>query len=175
MVIAYHPHNTYQNPVSVEREAFYNTGLATPYVIFDGTVLVWEQNPANYDSVFRQAIEVARTTTPYFNLYVNSATASPSTGNLDFSIITADTIPDGDIIAYVAILQDSLPGAYTTFYKVCQELYSFPLELTYPDTLDTVITFSHTIPVSDMNAVIFVQDTLSKDVMQSIISPFQEE
>jgi len=175
VVISYHPHETYQNPVAVAREAFYSTGLTTPFVIFDGTILVWEEFPSKYDSVFRQAIEVARTTTPYFNLYINSATASPSTGNLDFSIITADTIPEGEIIAYVAILQDSLPGAYTRFYEVCQELYAFPLELTYPDTLDTVLIFAHTIPVRHLSAVIFVQDTLSKEVMQSIRSPFQEE
>lgn len=157
------------------REVFYNTGLAVPFVIFDGTNVVWEQNPANYDSVFRQAIEVARTTPPYFNLYINDATASPSTGNLDITIITADTIPQGEMIAYVAILQDSLPGAYTTFYKLCQELYTIPLELAYPDTLDTVLTFAHTIPVNYMSAVVFVQDTLSKEVMQTIRSPFQEE
>ncbi len=175
VVISYHPRNTYQNPVAVAREAFYNTGLPPWYVIFDGTIVVWEQGPPYYDNVFRQAIEVARTVTPYFNLYINNATASPSTGNLDFSIITADTIPEGEIIAYVAILQDSLPGSYITFQKVCQELYAFPLELTYPDTLDTVLTFAHTIPVSDMSAVIFVQDTMSKEVMQSIGSPFQEE
>ncbi len=175
IVISYHPHNTYQNPIAVARESFYNTGLTTPYVIFDGTIFVWEQNPTNYDSVFRQAIEVSRTTTPYFNLYINNATASASTGNLDLSIITADTIPDGEIIAYVAILQDSLHGAYTTFYKVCQQLYAFPLELTYPDTLDTVLTFAHAIPVNYMTAVVFVQDTVSKEVMQSIRSSFQEE
>ena len=175
VVISYHPYNTYQTPAAVAREAFYNTGLTVPYVVFDGTNPVWEQNPTNYDSVFRQAIEVARTVTPYFNLYINSATASPSTGNLDFSIITADTIPDGEIIAYVAILQDSLPGSYTAFYKVCQELYAMPLELTYPDTLDTVITFPHAVPVEKLSAVIFIQDTLSKEVMQSISSTFQEE
>lgn len=175
VVISYHPHNTYQNPPSVAREVFYNTGLAVPFVIFDGTNVVWEQNPANYDSVFRQAIEVARTTPPYFNLYINDATASPSTGNLDITIITADTIPQGEMIAYVAILQDSLPGAYTTFYKLCQELYTIPLELAYPDTLDTVLTFAHTIPLNYMSAVVFVQDTLSKEVMQTIRSPFQEE
>ena len=175
IVISYHPYSTYQNPVAVAREAFYNTGLTIPYVIFDGTIVVQEENPTYYDSVYRQVIEVARTVTPYFNLYINNATASPSTGNLDFSIITADTIPEGEIIVYVAILQDTLPGMYTTFCKVCQELYAFPLELTYPDTLDTVLTFAHTIPVDKMSAVIFVQDTLSKEVMQSIRSPFQVE
>jgi len=175
VVISYHPYNTYQNPVAVAREAFYNTGLPPPYVIFDGTIVAWEQNPADYDSVFRHAIEVARTVIPYFNLYINNATASPSTGNLGFTIITADTIPEGEIIAYVAILQDSLPGSYITFQKVCQELYAFPLELTFPDTLDTALTFAHTIPVDKMSAVIFVQDTLSKEVMQSIGSSFQEE
>ena len=120
-----------------------------PYVIFDGT--------------------------PYFNLYINDATASPSTGSIDLTIITADTIPEDEIVAYVAILQDSLPGAYTTFMYLCQELYSFSVELTYPDTLDTIITFSHTIPVNDMKTVVFIQDIDTKEVMQSIISPFQEE
>jgi len=166
---------TYNNPAADEREAFYNTGLAPWYVFFDGPDVVWEPDPGKYDSLFAARIEIARTATPYFNLYINNATASPSTGSIDLTIVTADTIPDDEIIAYVAILQDSLPGAYTTFMYICQELYSFPVELTYPDTFDTIITFSHAIPVQNMKTVVFVQDIDTREVMQSIISPFEEE
>lgn len=146
-----------------------------PYVIFDGTDVVWEADPGKFDSLYAARVEIARTATPYFNLYINNATASPSTGSIDLTIVTADTIPDGEIVAYVAILQDSLPGAYTTFMYICQEIYSFPVELTYPDTLDTIMTFSHTIPVQNMKTVVFIQDIDTKEVMQSIISPFEEE
>jgi hypothetical protein len=144
-------------------------------VFFDGPDVVWDPNPGEYDSLFAARVEIARTATPYFNLYINNAAASPSTGSIDLTIVTADTIPDDEIIAYVAILQDSLSGAYTTFMYICQELYFFPVELTYPDTLDTIITFSHAIPVNDMKTVVFVQDIDTKEVMQSIISPFEEK
>lgn len=144
-------------------------------MIFDGLDVVWEPDPGKYDSLFAAHVEIARTATPYFNLYINNATASPSTGSIDITIVTADTIPDDEIVAYVAILQDSLPGAYTTFMYICQELYSFPVELTYPDILDTIITFSHAIPVNNMKTVVFIQDIDTKEVMQSIISPFEEE
>jgi hypothetical protein len=174
-VISYHPHLTYQNPSAVARETFYSTGLTVPYVIFDGTIVVWEANPANYDSVFRQSVEVARTTAPYFNLEITSATADTSVGRIDFMIIATDTIPESDLAANVAVLQDSLPGAYTTFYRVCQQLYTLPIEIAYPDTIDTFIVFSHTIPVEYMSAVLFVQDTLSKQIMQTTRCDFPEE
>ncbi len=113
--------------------------------------------------------------TPYFNLYINNATASPTTGSINLRIVTADTIPDDEIVAFVSILEDSLPGWYGTFYHVCRSLLQFPINLTYPDSLDTTITFSHNILVDKMNTVVFVQDMDTKEVMQAIIEKFEEE
>ncbi|MGB3340047.1 MAG: hypothetical protein WBB37_01015 [bacterium] len=158
MVISYHPHNTYQNPAAVAREAFYNTGLTTPFVIFNGTHVVWEQSPANYVSVFRQAVEIGRTDLTFFDLEVDSITSDSMTGSFHLRIIATFTVPERDINTYIAVLEDSLPGAYTTFISVCDTLYDFPLEIAYQDTFDTTITFEHSIEPNRMRAVIFVQD-----------------
>jgi hypothetical protein len=175
VVISYHVHLTYQNQAAQDREAFYSTGLTTPYIIFDGAQVVWEMNPSNYDSMFRQAVEIARTTEPYFNLAINNAIASQSNASLDLMIVAADTIPDDELICCIAILQDSLPGAYTTFYRICQEFYEFPLELSYPDTLDTTFSFSHNIPLDKMRVVLFVKNLANNEIMQGTMSFFQEE
>lgn len=174
-VICYHIGSTYQNPPAEEREAFYNTGLSPPYVIFDGTLLSAEPQTSNYDSSYRANIDIARTRVPYFNLDIDSASASQSTGAFDLMIVAADTIPEDEINAFVVILEDSLDGSYTTFMKVCRSLYEFPLTLAYPDTLDTTITFSHSIEPSKMTVVVFVQDMDTKEVMQSTMSYFEEE
>lgn len=174
-MISYHVGQTYQSTEAREREDFYDTGLATPFVIFNGTYVAWEQNPSNYDSVFTENIEAARTQPPYFNIYVDSAYASPSTGTFDLRIITADTIPEGNVVGFIAVLEDSLPGAYTEFMHVCRALYQFPVTLVYPDTLDTTITFSHSIPPHNLKTVVFIQDLDTKEVMQAQITGFMEE
>ncbi len=174
-VVCYHVGHTYQTAEALDRQVFYDTNLVIPYTIFDGTDVVWEMSPSNYVSVFQTHIEVARSTTPHFNLYINSASASPTTGTIDLRIVAADTIPDDVIVAFVSILEDSLlgidlPGAI--YYHVCRSLYQFPLDLAYPDSLDTTITFSHSIPPDKMKTVIFIQDMDTKEVMQTIIRDF---
>lgn len=177
-MVCYHIHKTYEVPEARDRETFYNTGLTVPYVIFDGTAVVWEASPNDYDSVYTLYIEAARSETPYYNLYIDSAFVGPSTGRLNLKIVAADTIPDDEITVYINVLEDSLPdtdlpGVF--LYHVCRQQFSFPLEIAYPDTFDTTITFSHSSQSDKMKTVIFVQDIDTKEVMQSIISPFEEE
>lgn len=152
---------------------FYNRPVY-PTVIFDGTDEVFEQNPNAYFTTFNDHIRAARADTPSYNLEL-TATATANAGNLELRIVTADTIPEGQMIAYVVICQDNVPGMLGSFNYVCQDLYDFPVTLVYPDTLDTSIVFNHAIPVDEMTAVFFVQDTISKKVMQSITKPFEEE
>lgn len=177
-MICYHVDKIYYSSAAEERESFYDTGLDVWYAIFDGTEVVREGSPSNFDSVFTEYIEAARTVTPYFNLYINSAIASQSTGSIDLRIVTADTIPEDDIIAFVGIMEDSLPGVDlygVDFYHVCRSLFSFPVELTYPDSIDTTITFTHNILTDKMKTVVFIQNLDTKEVMQAIINTFEEE
>ncbi len=90
------------------------------------------------------------------------------------TIVTTDTIPAGQMLAFIAICQDSVRGLLKDFNYVCQELYSFPIELSYPDTLDTAITFNHTMPIDKMRAVIFVQNMDTKEIMHSATKQFEE-
>jgi hypothetical protein len=157
-VISYHPYHTYQTSAAIAREAFYNTGLTVPYVIFNGTIVIWEEDPTDYVSVYQQAMEIGRTNPTYFDLEVDSVTADSMTGSFDLRITATFTVPDHDISTFIALLEDSLPGAYTTFISVCDTLFDFPLEMAYQDTFDTTITFDHSIDPSKMKAVVFIQD-----------------
>ncbi len=177
-MVCYHIHGTYEISEAHDRETFYNTGLAIPYGVFDGTAVVWEASPNNYDSVYTVYVEVARSVTPYYNLYIDSALVGPSTGRLNLKIVAADSIPDDEIAVYMNVLEDSLPDLTTppiVFYSVCRQQFSFPLEIAYPDTFDTTITFSHSSQSDKMKTVVFIQAIDTKEVMQSIISPFEEE
>lgn len=175
MVICYHVSGPYTIPKAQEREDFYNTGYTVPFVVFDGTDAVWEQNPGNYDSVYAEHYQFARTTTPYYNLYIDSAFTQPSQASFNLKIVTADTIPEAEIKAFVAITEDSLQGAYTTFYRVCRALYEFSVQLTYPDSLVQYFEFNHNIPASKLRAAVFIQNISTKEIMQSISTKFEEE
>ncbi len=174
VVVCYHIAGPYAIPKSQEREDFYNTGYAPPFVVFDGTYLVWEQNPQNYVSAYRDIYDLARTKTPLFNIYIDSAYTQPSQGSFNLKIVTADTIPEGEIKAFIAITEDSLPGAYTTFYRVCRTLNEIPVDLTYPDSVTHHFEFNHNIPVSKLRATVFVQNIGTKEIMQSITTKFEE-
>lgn len=174
MVVSYHIAGQYMIPKAQEREEFYNTGYVPPFIVFDGTDAVWEQSPPNYDSVYKQHYEIARVEQPYFNLYIDSAITQPSQGSFKLKIVTADTIPEGEIKAFIAITEDSLPGAYTTFYRVCRSLYEFPIALTYPDSVTQHFEFNHNIPVSKLRATVFIQNPTTKAIMQSITTRFVE-
>lgn len=178
-VICYHVHGTYQNAVADTRDSFYGTSdSVTPYVWFDGLDYVWLPDPSE-ESQYVPYIENARSVLPSFNLYIDSATANTSIGTIYLRIVAVDTSLTGEKIAYVSILEDSLPSTVSPgvfFYHVCRDQYQFPVTLSYPDTLDTTITFVHnSIPVDKMKTVIFIQDTTTREVMQTIISPFEEE
>lgn len=155
------------------RLEFYNRPIY-PTVIFDGTDEVFEQNPNAYFTTYDEHIIAAKADTPHYNLEL-TATATPNAGNLQLKIVTADTIPAGPMIAYVVICQDSIPGMLGLFSYVCQQLYTFPVTLVYPDSLDTNIVFNHGLPIEQMTAVVFVQDTTSKKVMHAITKQFEEE
>jgi hypothetical protein len=179
VVIGYHPDSTYVSTFAQEREDYYDTGLALWYAIFDGTDVVFESQMNAYDSVFAQHVDVARGYQPLFNLYIESATATPSTADLAVRIVTADTIPEDEIALFYTITEDSLPPygvpPFMTFYRVCRQQYSFPLSLAYPDSIVDTLSFSHAIPADKMKAVVFVQDITTKEVLQSVITSFQEE
>ncbi len=174
-VISYHVHLTYESAAAEERHLFYDRPII-PTVVFDGMTQVFLEFPP-FTGVYRQVIDVARGAPPYFNLLISDASASQTVGSFNLRIVTADTIPDSDdgIVTFITILEDDLPGSYGTFNHVCRDQFHFPVDLSYPDTLDTTIVFQHSIPVSKMKTVVFVQNLDTKEIMQAIISPFLEE
>lgn len=174
MVVCYHISGQYMIPEAQEQKDFYNTGFAPPFVVFDGTDAIWDQSPPNYDSVYKQHYKIARIKQPYFNLSIDSAITQPSQGSFNLKIVTADTIPEGEIKAFIAITQDSLHEAYTTLYWVCRALYEFPLILTYPDSITQHFEFNHNIPASKLRATVFIQNMTTKEVMQAITTKFEE-
>ncbi|UCC11287.1 MAG: hypothetical protein JSW02_07995 [candidate division WOR-3 bacterium] len=175
VVISYHVGQTYQSTAAVEREEYYGTGLLPPYVILDGAIIVWEASPNAYYARYAQADSVARTVQSLFNIYILDATASATTGSIELRLVPSDTLPDDELAVFAAILEDTLIGAYDTFMHVCRELYTFPWQLSYPDSLDTTITFSHNMPVNRMKTVVFVQNIDTREIFQTTRSYFQEE
>ncbi len=173
-VICYHVHMTYESTAAQERHLFYDEPII-PTVVFDGTTQVFLEFPP-FTEVYRQVIDIARGSPPYFTLYISDANASQTVGSFNLRIVTADTIPDtDDIVTFITILEDSLPGSYGTFNHVCRDQFHFPVNLVYPDSLDTTIVFQHAIPVDKMKTVVFIQNVETEEVMQTIISSFEEE
>ena len=175
VVISYHVGQTYQTAAAEERELYYAAGVFPPYVIFDGTVVVWEASPNAYYGRYAQADTVARAVPSLFNIFILDASASASTGSIELRLVPTDTLPDDELTVFAAVLEDTLAGAYGTFMHVCRELYAFPWQLSYPDSLDTTISFSHSIPVNRMKTVVFVQDANAREILQATQSHFQEE
>jgi hypothetical protein len=152
--------NVYQNPV-------------VPTLVVDGTDKVFESNINAYESTFTSHIRVAQSITPIFNLHLE-AQATTTIGDLEIKIVAADTVPNDTILAFVAVCQDSIHGLAKDFNYVCQKLYSFPVYLSYTDSLDTIINFIHSMPVNKMTGVLFVQDINTKKVLQAIKTKFTE-
>ncbi len=144
-----------------------------PTAIFDGTDEVFESDPDVFFTTYSAHILAAKADTVSYNLDI-TATATATAGNLEITIVTADTIPAGQMVAYAAVCEDSMTGPLKDYNYVVQEMFSFPVGLVYPDTLDTVITFSHALPVDKIRAVVFVQDMDTRKVMGSATSHFEE-
>jgi hypothetical protein len=175
MLVSYHVGQTYENPIALQRQAFYDTNLIVPYVIFDGTIIVWEESPSAYEERFSAAFNVARSATPLFNITIDNAVTSSTQGSFDLELVPTDTLPEDDIHAYIAICEDSLPGSYTTFMCLCRDMQDLTLDLVYPDSLFETIIFTHTIEANRLSAVVFIQDLDTKEVMQASMTRFQEE
>ncbi|MEO0136092.1 MAG: hypothetical protein ABIL39_10590 [candidate division WOR-3 bacterium] len=175
VVVCYHLHGPYMIPKAQEREDFYNTGYNLPHVIFDGTDAVFEANPQKYDSLYEIHYQLARGNIPYYNLSIDSAFTGPSSASFKLKIVAADTIPEGEIKAFIAITQDSLPGAYGfIFNRVCRSLYEFNLQLQFPDSLTQQFEFTHNIPASKLRATVFIQNMETKEIMQTVSTKFEE-
>jgi len=170
-IISYN--HTFSNPaVFSERDSLYGTPIY-PTAIFDGTDQVFEQDPNAFITTYTSFITAAKADTPRYNLEL-AANATASAGDIQITIVTTDTIPAGQMLAFVAICQDSVRGSAKDFNYVCEELYRFPIELGFPDTLDTAITFSHAMPIDKMRAVVFVQNMDTKEIMHSATKQFEE-
>ena len=175
MAIVSYNHSFCPATIRDERSDLYGIDVINyPTTVFDGTDEVFEPNLDSLLSSYDQHIQAAKTDTPQYNLEL-AAMATQSAGNLELNIVTTGTIPEATILAYVAICQDSVHGVFLPFFNyVCQQLYSFPLDLVHPDTLDTMITFSHSIPVEHMTAIVFIQNMDTKKIMHAITSRFEE-
>lgn len=174
-MISYHVGQTYANQVAQQRETYYETGVVIPFAIFDGTNVVWEGNPTAYEEVYTEAFNVARTVTPLFNITIENPVTSATQASFDLELVPTDTLPDDELCAFIAICEDSLPGAYTTFMYVCRDLQELPLSVIYPDTVIEPVVFSHAIETPRLSAVVFIQDVDTKEIFQSAMTRFQEE
>jgi hypothetical protein len=144
-----------------------------PTVVFDGTDEVFEPNPDSFLTTYYSHIEAAKADTPQYNLEL-TATATSNAGSMELKIITADIMPAGEMMAYIAVCQDSIRGIFRDFNYICQQLHTFHVDLVYPDSLDTTIVFNHSIPVSKMSAVVFIQNMDNKKIMHAITKAFEE-
>lgn len=172
MVIISYNHS-FDIPENEIRRQLYTVALPDePIIYFDGTDRVFEPNPFAYDSTFNQHIQVAKSVTPVYNLNLDGS-ATSNTGNLHIKITPADTLHRDSVNAFVAVCEDSVAGDLGGLFNyVVRQLYTFPVILTYPDSLDTIINFTHSIPVDKMTGVLFVQDMNTKKVLQAIKSKF---
>ena len=175
MLVCYHVGQTYATQFAQDRETFYETGYVIPFVIFDGSNVVWEQSPSSYESRYREAFDIALTVTPLFNITITDPTTSATQASFDLELVPTDTLPEDEIHAFVVVCEDSLPGSYTTFMYVGRDVQELILDIAYPDTFTQTITFSHNIPPQHLCAAVFVQDMDTKEVMQSVMTRFQEE
>jgi hypothetical protein len=166
---------TYATQFAEDRETYYESGYVIPFVIFDGSNVVWEQSPSSYESRYRDAFDIALTVTPLFNITVTNPTTSATQASFDLELVPTDTLPEDEIHAFVMICEDSLPGSYTTFMYAARDMQEVTVDVAYPDTFTQTITFSHNIPPHTLSAAVFVQDIDTKEVMQSIMTRFEEE
>ncbi len=174
VVVFYHINGTYSNEYSTQREMYYSTGLSTPYVIFDGVNVVWEPNPGLYHEVYERQFLAARDTLPYFTLEVEG-NASSVGSTMNIRAIALQNIHPGDIQIFAAILEDSLLSNYGYHNRVCRFIIEIAKKtgITYPDTINTHVSFKHNISLDKMSAAVFIQNTSTKQIMQSAIVRFQ--
>lgn len=175
MLICYHVGQTYANQFAQDRETYYETGEVIPFVIFDGSQVVWESSPSAYESRYTEAFEIAQTVTPLFNITITNPVTSATQGSFDLELVPTDTLPEDEIHAFVVICEDSLPGAYTTFMYVARYVQELTLDVAYTDTFLQTVTFTHNITPHNLSVVVLVQDMDTKEVMQSMLTRFQEE
>lgn len=177
MVIISYNHSVPPVLAAIEvRKQYYNI-VTYPMVNFDGADVVFEPNPNAYDTTFNQHIQTAKSVVPIYNLTLNG-TITATSGVLHVKISPADTLMHDSVYAFVAVCQDSAIGEFLTVCNyVIRQFYQFPVNLFYPDSLDTIINFSHSIPQDKLRGVLFVQDmhANSKKVLQASKVTFMEE
>jgi hypothetical protein len=145
-----------------------------PTLVFDGTDMVREENIDAYYSTFLQHFLIAKSTAPLYNLSLNGV-VSTNSGTLHVKVMPADTLYHDSTNAVVVICQDSVQGMLGPQNWIASQFYTFPVSLFYPDSLDTTITFTHSIPVNKITGVLFMQDLNSKKVLQATKIKFSKD
>jgi hypothetical protein len=147
-----------------------------PVLEIDGTYEIHVENPSGYYSAYNDNIQYAKGAAPIFNLYADAYIDSTDStiGNVYLRIVTTDTLPPDSITACIVICQDSVDGAYKNFNYICKQFYSFPINLVFPDSTDTTITFTHSLLASKLKAVAFAQDVNTKEILQAITTKFRQ-
>lgn len=174
VVVCYHLSGSYESSYSRDRQMFYNAGCSTPYVIFDGTTTVWEQNPGQYEEAYEAAFLTARDSLPSFALDARGM-ASSTSGMIAIQAIALQTMPEAARQVVAVVLEDSLAGVYGCHTKVCRYIASVVIDpcVTYPDTIQAVLPFNHTIPIHNMSAAVFIQDMSAKQILQCRLVRFE--
>ncbi|MEO0074652.1 MAG: hypothetical protein ABIK31_00885 [candidate division WOR-3 bacterium] len=173
VIVSYNHSVQPELPQIQERMNYYNI-LAYPTVVFDGTDVVFENNPNAYDTVFNQHYIVAKSIVPSYNLELTGS-VTVNSGQLHLKIGAADTIRHDSVYAFIAICEDSIRGDLGgTFNFVVRQLTTIPINVSYPDSLDTIINFNHNIAPPKMRGVVFLQDRQSKKILQAIKTKFVE-
>ncbi|MCX7785321.1 MAG: hypothetical protein N2201_03725 [candidate division WOR-3 bacterium] len=173
---------TFTSPaIDTLRKAFYSIPLPPiipeATICFDGTDKVIVDSPgfppeSTYYQVYTQHIIAAKSNPPAYNLYL-AGSATTNSGMLNIKITPADTLTHSPVNAFIAICEDSVVGMTKDFNYVVRKLFNFPLYLVYPDSLDTIITFQHTLPPNKMTGVLFLQNMNTKKVLQAVKTRFR--
>lgn len=169
-------------PIEIDtaRKAFYSIPLPPTVpeatICFDGLGPYVVDAPgfppeSTYYQVYNQYIITAKTRPPAYNLSLTGSVTS-TTGRLHLKILPADTLVRTSVYTFIAVCEDSVPGFEKNFNYVIRKLYKFPISLVYPDSLDTIINFQHSISPAKMTGVVFLQDIRTKEVLQAIKTRF---
>lgn len=180
-VLAYHRRvmgDTISPAYVAVRESLYQITVS-PTVIFDGTTTVQTEDPDQDYAVYKDWIINKRNFEPRLRMKLE-ADMVMSQCHVTITIISVDSIFDGDYRLLVALYEDSVyfyqAGApETTFYYVVRALYpdayGIPLQPVYPDSIskEFYLSIQPAWKIDKIGLVAFVQNVRTREILQAIV------
>ena len=178
-------HVELQTPEGEERSARYNVGGFWPTAFFDGFYRAPQISDSFYE-VYDNMIEQARSRTTVLEMSLDPATTRLDANqiNIGVHITPTDSAVDtmGSLMLVAVVYEDSVPyisplGPDTVYARFCARhviggTWGIPVTLRLGTDFDTVLTTpDSTWNRSRLGAAVFVQDTSSLRVLQSVGKP----